>query len=163
YVAEGLLRAEGFTEVQYVEVPAEGAGAPGALGAGQADLGMNFAGPFILRVDAGEPLVLLAGVHVGCFELFGTDQVRSIRDLKGKTVAAGDLNTAPVFFAILGMYVGVDPRTDLNLVLASPNEGMQLLADGKIDAYLAFPPGVQEFRAKHIGHSVVVSALDRPW
>jgi NitT/TauT family transport system substrate-binding protein len=38
-------------------------------------------------MDSGEPITLLAGVHAGCFELFGMDRVRAIRDLKGKTVA----------------------------------------------------------------------------
>ena len=40
---------------------------------------------------------------------------------------------------------------------------MQLLAEGKIDAYLGFPPDPQEFRAKQVGHVVVNSTLDRPW
>ena len=37
------------------------------------------------------------------------------------------------------------------------------MADGKIDAYLGFPPEPQELRAKKIGHVVVNSAVDRPW
>jgi NitT/TauT family transport system substrate-binding protein len=40
---------------------------------------------------------------------------------------------------------------------------MGLLAEGKIDAFLGFPPQPQELRAKQIGHVVVNSALDRPW
>ena len=42
-------------------------------------------------------------------------------------------------------------------------EAMQLLADGKIDAYLGFPPEPQELRAKNIGHVIVNSSVDRPW
>jgi hypothetical protein len=38
----------------------------------------------ILSIDSGEPIVILAGVHVGCFELFATERVRTISDLKGK-------------------------------------------------------------------------------
>jgi NitT/TauT family transport system substrate-binding protein len=40
---------------------------------------------------------------------------------------------------------------------------MVLLAEGKIDAFLGFPPQPQELRAKQIGHVVVNSAVDRPW
>jgi NitT/TauT family transport system substrate-binding protein len=47
---------------------------------------MTFVGPLLIRLDVGDPVVLLAGGHVGCLELFGTDQVRTIRDLRGKTV-----------------------------------------------------------------------------
>ncbi len=51
--------------------------------------------PFIIQIDAGEPIVLLGGVHAGCYELFGTDRVRTIRDLKGKTVAIPALEARP--------------------------------------------------------------------
>jgi NitT/TauT family transport system substrate-binding protein len=40
---------------------------------------------------------------------------------------------------------------------------MQLLAEGKIDALMGFPPVPQELRAKKIGHVIVNSGIDRPW
>src|SRR5207253_744478 len=40
---------------------------------------------------------------------------------------------------------------------------VRLWADGKIDAFLAFPPEPQELRAKKIGRVVVNSGTDRPW
>ena len=40
---------------------------------------------------------------------------------------------------------------------------MQLLAEGKIDAFLGFAPDPQELRARKIGSVVVNSAVDRPW
>src|SRR5438477_8078595 len=40
---------------------------------------------------------------------------------------------------------------------------MQRLAEGQIDAFMAFPPFAQELRAKQIGRVVVDSAVDRPW
>jgi len=59
--------------------------------------------------------------------------------------------------------VGLDPRKDIKWVKHSADESMRLLADGRIDAYLGFPPNPQEFRAKKIGRVVVNSAVDRPW
>src|SRR5205807_7120760 len=86
YVAEELLQGEGFTEVQYVTK--EDSGGPyTALASGEADLTLLFSGPLLIQMDTGAPVVVLAGVHVGCFALFGTEQVRAIRDLRGKTVA----------------------------------------------------------------------------
>jgi NitT/TauT family transport system substrate-binding protein len=38
-----------------------------------------------------------------------------------------------------------------------------MFADGKIDAFLGFPPEPQELRARHIGHVIVNSSVDRPW
>jgi NitT/TauT family transport system substrate-binding protein len=34
---------------------------------------------------------------------------------------------------------------------------------GKIDAFLGFPPEPQDLRARHIGHVIVNTAVDRPW
>src|SRR5215831_440292 len=68
YVAKELLGAEGFTEIQYVEVsPTD---IPQAIGRGEADFSTNLALDLVLAIDAGVPVVGLAGVHVGCYELF---------------------------------------------------------------------------------------------
>jgi NitT/TauT family transport system substrate-binding protein len=160
YVAEELLRAEGFTEVQYVKLE----NTQKALASGQVDISMAFVAPSIIQVDTGAPLVLLGGVHVGCYEVFGTDQVRAIRDLKGKTVAVPELGSAHhLFLASMAAYVGLDPRQDITWVAHPPAESMRLLAGGKIDALVGFPPVPQELRTKRIGHVVVSSGLDRPW
>jgi NitT/TauT family transport system substrate-binding protein len=163
YVAEELLHGEGFTEVQYVK-HATGAEKGPALAAGEVDLTQIFSAPFLLRVEAGDPIVLLAGVHVGCFELFGTERVRAIRDLKGRTVAVSGLGgPSHVFIASMAAYVGLAPRTDIHWVAHPSAEAVRLLTEGKIDAFLAFPPVAQELRAKGIGHVVVNSSIDRPW
>ena len=39
----------------------------------------------------------------------------------------------------------------------------ELFDDGKIDAFLGFPPEPQELRARKIGHVIVDSSVDRPW
>jgi NitT/TauT family transport system substrate-binding protein len=163
WVAEELLRTEGFTDVQYV--PVQGTqGVERALASGEADIGGHFAAPVILRLEAGDPVVILGGEHVGCFELLGSERIRTIRDLKGRAVAIPTLDPAPyAFLASMAAYVGLDPRKDINWVKHRAGEAMQLLAEGKIDAYLGFPTEPQEFRAKKIGRVVVNSAVDRPW
>ncbi len=162
YVAGELLQGEGFTEVHHFQMEAQLS--TQALLSGEVDIVLNFVGPLLVRLDAGDPLVILAGGHVGCFELFGTDHVRAIRDLKGKTVAVPQLGSPhQLFLASMAAYVGLDPRKDITWVTHAPDEAMGLLAEGKIDAFLGFPPQPQELRAKQIGHVVVNSTLDRPW
>jgi NitT/TauT family transport system substrate-binding protein len=162
YVAEELLHGEGFTVVHYVQTEAV-LWTPAVL-SGAVDIVLNFVGPLLVRLDAGDPLVILAGGHVGCFELFGTDHVRAIRDLKGKTVAVPHLGSpAHVFLASMAGYVGLNPQQDITWVMHGQDEAMQLFAEEKIDAFLGFPPQTQELRARQIGHVVVNSALDRPW
>jgi NitT/TauT family transport system substrate-binding protein len=166
YVAEEFLRLEGFTEVQYVEVEVTELTRAiyRLLASGAIDVSMAFAPPFIIQVDVGAPVVLLGGVHVGCFELFGTERVHTIRDLKGKTVAVPEEGGVHhLFLASMAQYVGLDPRKDINWVMRPPAESIPLLAEGKIDALVGFPPVPQELRAKKIGHVVVNSAVDRPW
>jgi NitT/TauT family transport system substrate-binding protein len=157
YVAEDLLRGEGFTEVHYIQTTI------GRIGP-EVDIGITFAAPILIQLDMGDALVVLSGVHPGCFELFGTERVQTIRDLKGKTVAVPDLRTGPItFLASMAAYVGLNPRQDIHWVTHPCAAAMELLAAGKIDAYLAFSPDPQELRAKQIGHVVVNSATDRPW
>src|SRR5262249_37021392 len=162
-----LLAAEGFTEVQYVAVQSGGKGADltgSALVSDQVDLSMQFIGPSILQVDEGDPLVLLAGIQIGCFELFGTDRVRAIRDLKGKTVAAGRLGgSGHTFLASMTAYVGLKPATDITWVDRPDSEIFQLFTEGRADAMLAGPPRAQEARARKLGHVVVNTMTDRPW
>jgi NitT/TauT family transport system substrate-binding protein len=163
WIAEELLRTEGFSDVQYL--PVQGTqGVERALASGEADLGGHFAAPVILRLEAGDPVVMLGGEHIGCFELLGSERIRTIRDLKGRAVAIPALDPAPyAFLASMVSYVGLNPNKDINWVKHRAGEAMQLLADGKIDAYLGFPTEPQEFRAKKIGRVVVNSAVDRPW
>jgi NitT/TauT family transport system substrate-binding protein len=161
YVVEELLKTEGFTNVQYVELPDNVY--PG-FAAGKIDITMAFVAPFIIQMDAGVPIVLLGGVHAGCYELFGTERVKAIRDLKGKTVAVPDLGSAHhVFVASMAAHVGMDPKRDINFVIHPAAESIELLAEGKIDALMGFPPVPQELREKKIGHVIVNSGLDRPW
>jgi len=162
-MADVLLAAEGFTQVEYVRVGGAGAAVQG-LTAGEIDLGLVALPVPILRIDAGAPLVVLGGVHAGCFELFSSDRVRSIRELKGKAVAIPGLGSNHhAFAAMIAAYVGLDPRTDLDWQVHPGPEAMRLLAEGKVDGFIGFPPEPQELRAKRIGRVLLSTTTDRPW
>lgn len=161
YVVKELLPSEGFTDVQYVFT---GVYPYPGLSSGAIDIALAFVAPFLVELEAGAPITLLAGVHVGCFELFGTGAIRAIRDLKGKSVGVPHLGLAHhLFLASMLAYVGLDPRKDINWVTHDPAESANVLDRRKVDALMAFPPVPQELRAKNIGHVIVNSAVDRPW
>jgi NitT/TauT family transport system substrate-binding protein len=163
-VAGELLPAEGFTDVQYEDLSQPTTGALTGVASGAADLGITFSGPTILQLDAGDPVTVLAGIHPGCFELFGTDRIRSLKDLKGKRVAVISKGSSPhVFLSAMLAHVGLDPRKDVDWVTRPRAESVEMLREGKVDAYMGFPPEPQELRARKIGHVVVNSATDRPW
>jgi NitT/TauT family transport system substrate-binding protein len=163
YIAEELLRAEGFADIRYVAAPG-GVAAAEVTTRGEADFLLTFAAPLLIPMDAGEPLTVIAGAHVGCFELFANDAIHRIADLKGKSVGVQALGSSNhVFLASMAAYVGLDPNRDINWVTSSSPKPKELFVEGKIDAFLGFPPEPQEMRARNIGHVIVNSALDNPW
>jgi NitT/TauT family transport system substrate-binding protein len=168
HIAGELLQSEGFTDVQYAQVN-PGASIYEVLASGGADISMAFGAPVILRIDTGKPLILLSGLHVGCLELFGNERVRTIRDLRGKTVSIPGLGSAPhIFLASMAAYVGLDPNKDITWVThlwaAHPTAELgRLLAEGKFDAIMTAPPRSLVLREQRMGHVVVNMTTDRPW
>jgi NitT/TauT family transport system substrate-binding protein len=163
YVADELLRAEGFTDIRYVEaVP--GAASALATARGEIDFTTNFSPPLLAAIDAGEPITIVAGEHVGCFELFAREGIRGIPDLTGRTVGVQAVHSSQyMFVAGMASHVGLDPAKDIRWVTSSSPQPMELFAEGKIDAFLGLPPEPQELRARNIGHVIFNSATDRPW
>ncbi|MEK6210248.1 MAG: ABC transporter substrate-binding protein [Pseudomonadota bacterium] len=162
YVAEELLRLEGFTEVEYVEMDPTGTQ---MLFENRADIGNSPPAEALPYLDAGKPLVLLAGIHGGCYELFANERIRALRDLKGKRVAVTAIGSSEYYFvASMVAYVGMDPRQDIDWVSGETFDGtMRLFIEGKADAFLGFPPQPQELRAKKIGRVILNTGQDRPW
>ena len=160
YVSDELLRVEGFTDIRYVEVPVTGIAQ--AIGRGEADLSTTEATYLIQSIAGGAPVVVVAGLHVGCYELFAQHNIRRVSELKGKRVAAGD---GPNLFSVIAAQVGLDPATDIHYASSTDPaiDPLELFAHGKIDAYLGFPPHPQELRARRVGHVLVSTAIDRPW
>ena len=166
YVAEDLLRAEGFTEIHYIGNQETTTGVPGAraMSAGEFDIGMAFAAPLVMALDSGIPVVLLGGVHVGCFELFAAEGIRSVVDLRGKTIAMPGVGSVPhTFLSSIATSVGLDPGKDIKWVERPYSEAKGLFVEGKVNAFLAFPPDGLDLRARRIGNVILTSALDRPW
>jgi len=160
-VAEELLRAEGFTEIVYVDTPAR-VGSAKAI-ADRVDFTLSFAVNHILAIDAGAPITVLGGVHIGCYELFASEGIRTITGLMGKSVGLDA--AAPALLSLLAAEVGLDPEKDIRWVTgADPSvHPLELFAAGKIDAYLGLPPEPQILHARKVGHVILRTAVDRPW
>jgi NitT/TauT family transport system substrate-binding protein len=78
---------------------------------------MNYASNFVKAIDAGKPIALLSGLHVGCLELFAGDSVRTFADLKGKCVGIQALGSTPhVLLTLIAAEVGLDPERDIRWV-----------------------------------------------
>jgi NitT/TauT family transport system substrate-binding protein len=169
--AEELLRAEGFTDIRYVDVTeahirradAANSGAVADMIAhGEVDFGRDFAPSQVLGMNAGAPITILAGLHLGCFEVFGKDEIRTLADLKGRTVGRA-YSTDELLLKIMFGLIGLDPTRDIRWVASQSIQPMELFIEGKIDAFLAVPPLLQQVRAGNIGHVILSSITDRPW
>ena len=131
---------------------------------GKADFAQSYAANFLKQIDAGDPITLLSGVHVGCFELFANEAIHGVHDLKGKTVgvqAIGSLGNTLVL--MMAAQVGLVPDKDIHWVADPAVKPIELFIHGKIDAFLGFPPEPQDLRARHIGRVILNSATDHPW
>jgi NitT/TauT family transport system substrate-binding protein len=163
FVAEQLLYAEGFSEVRFIDAPST-AEVNDAIARGRIDFNLHFASQFVSAIDAGTPITILAGVHVGCFELIANDTVRTMNDLKGKSVGVERLGSSThLFVSVMAAHVGLDPMKDIRWVTDPGAKPSQLFMDGKVDAFLGTPPEPQELHARNIGHVIFSSAVDRPW
>jgi NitT/TauT family transport system substrate-binding protein len=118
WVAQELLRLEGFTDIRYVDFTeadvrkAEAANTqPGAemSARGEADFTILNTAQLATTLDAGVPITVIGGVHAGCIELFASKNVRSIADLKDKTVGLRWAGPDKGFVTSMASYVGLDP------------------------------------------------------
>ncbi len=161
YIAEALLHGEGITDVRFVD---KGTGPDSSdwLQHGEIDFDFNFPPAYIRSIAKGAALKVVAGMHVGCLELIANEHVRSVAELKGKKVGISEANSIPhLLLMIIAANVGLDPAKDIEWV-TSPSS-LDLLAEGKIDAFLATPPEPQIARDRKIGHVILNTAVDRPW
>jgi NitT/TauT family transport system substrate-binding protein len=164
-VAEALLRREGFTDIRYVDVT-ESDNVPGMvphmITRGEVDFGRSFAPDMVIGMDVGAPITILAGLHSGCFEIVGRDDIQRIADLKGRTIGISVEGDKPLL-TIMTRLVGLDPDKDISWMISPTLSLPELFREGKIDAFLAVPPVLQKARERHIGHIVASSITDHPW
>jgi NitT/TauT family transport system substrate-binding protein len=163
YLAEEFLRFEGFTELEYLPVGTRVG--LNAVADGRADITMWNAPELVFHLDAGKPIVVLAGVHGGCYQVFGHDRVRAIRDLKGKIAAIHYFGGGDhVLLSTMLAYVGIDPRREVQWITGRDMlNAMELFVDGKADAFVGFAQEPAELRAKNVGRMIINTAQDRPW
>jgi NitT/TauT family transport system substrate-binding protein len=125
-----FLRAEGF-DVLYLASDA-GINQAKAIADGEIDLTLHFASSLLVPIHAGEKITVIAGVHVGCFELLATERIRTIADLKGKMVGVDSLGSARhLFISTMAAYVGLGPAKDIIWVTSPAVTPAELFVDGK--------------------------------
>jgi NitT/TauT family transport system substrate-binding protein len=163
YIAGELMRADGLTDVRYVEAD-RGVDSSEWIARGETDFDLNYPPNQIRSIDAGVPIKVLTGLHSGCLELIANDSIHSITDLRGKRIGVTIFNSsAHTWLVLMAAYVGLDSVNDIQWVESEKATPAEFFVEGKIDAFLAAPPNAQKMRAQKIGHTILDNAVDRPW
>ena len=118
----------------------------------------------VTGVDSGDAVTGLAPIHVGCLELIASESVRTIADLKGKSVGVEGIGSSDHLFAVVtAAHIGLDPVKDITWVVSESPTPAELFAKGKLDAVVGSAPIPQDLRARRLGHVLASSTLDYPW
>jgi NitT/TauT family transport system substrate-binding protein len=166
-LAKEFLLEEGFKDIQYVRVSNT---TTEWLTSSVAEFSTGYGNLIAANVDTSLPILALAGVHPGCFEIFATPGISTIRDLRGKTIAVNAANASDQFygfFSILLAYVGVDPRAEVNFIQIGPdlNALRDAFLDGRSQAFIApaaFGP-LLRLNPKNPGKVILDTTMDKPW
>jgi NitT/TauT family transport system substrate-binding protein len=161
YVLKEFLGVEGFSDVHYVNV-GPGRADVSMVGQGDLDFDITFAGAIVHELDSGLPLTALGGLHVGCYELFAREPIRTISDLKGRSVALINPNSGEhLYLSIMATDIGLNVKKDIDWAFGP--DAMERFIAGAADAFLGFPPQPQELRARGLNRVILNTVRDLPW
>ena len=163
YLAEQFLAMEGFSRWDYLPV---GSRTPvDALASGKVDMALWNTPELLPHLDSTRNLVVLAGVHGGCYQLFVHEGVRAVTELKGRRAAVHYLGSGDhVMLSTMLAYVGIDPQQHVTWITGKDmRNAMDLFAERQADAFVGYAQEPAELRQRKAGQVIVDTAQDRPW
>jgi len=158
--SEAFLQQEGFTRTEIL--------AGRQLASGRVDIDVAFSVFDIAQLlESGLRIVLFAGLHPGCIEIWAQPGIRSLQDLRGRTLVVrsrtlGDFGYS--YTAIALKHAGIDPA-QVNWVVQPDANPVNLFLEGRNDAVLATTVGTAALHADpaNRGHVIHNQLMDRPW
>jgi len=92
--------------------------------------------------------------------LVGKATIKSVKELKGKTIGVGSYGSTPDIIArMVVKHYGVDPETEIKmLALGSDSARLTALKEGVVDAIIVAPP--VDFEGKKMGFNILSRAGD---
>jgi NitT/TauT family transport system substrate-binding protein len=166
WLARDLLRSEGFIDVTYVPTSFT---TRGWLTDDLADVALAHPEFMIATIDAGLPLMILAGLHTACLEVWTDDSITSFSGLRGRRISVRVADKSDQFFAYFATllaWIGIDAK-DVHFVQAGIGNYPGMVAaftEGRAEAVLA--GGVEGPRLRQIkarGHVLLDTMIQKPW
>ncbi len=168
WLAKDYLREEGFTDITFVPTPFT---SRDWITNRLADFACAHPEFVVGTIDDGLPLVVVAGLHSGCLELWVRDGIANYRDLRGKRISVRVRDISDqfyAFFATLLGYIGI-ALTDVQFMAATgPNDYAGMISaftEGRADAVLAGAAQGPILRRlpRPPGHVILETMTEKPW
>lgn len=146
--------AMGYFEEEGIDVTFEtsyGTSDVRMIASGQGDFA--YPSPYIQLMAHEEDLPIISVYQVDVRNIFGfsvlpDSDIKTIADLKGKTISLGDPAWTSISDPML-IHAGLDPATDVEYVVAGENRA-QMVAEGELDAVLTWEKEYQLWDAQGI-------------
>lgn len=92
--------------------------------------------------------------------LVGKPAIKSVKELKGKTIGVGSYGSTPDIIArMVVKHYGIDPETEIKMIaLGSDSARLTALKEGVVDAIIVAPP--VDFEGKKMGFNILSRAGD---
>ncbi len=121
---------------------------------------------WIKPIEQGLNVRLVAGIHNGCIQLVvpNNSSIRSIKDLKGKTVGVEAIGGGPmILLAIELKKAGIDFKKDVSWKAYPGPQMEQAVEKGEIDAIGIWDPWGEVALQKNTYRRIFSSSIDKPY
>jgi len=164
YLATEFLRMEGFREVEHVAWTS-GKAEEEMLADGEIDLTATPIWDPIKQIDLRAPVTILGGLHAGCIEVFASERIAGLKDLRGaRILTSGEISLNRNFLMTVLAYIGIDPHSEVEWVYDSDRTRWpDMLIGGEVDVVSAFTALNYILRERKAGHVILNTTLDDPW
>jgi NitT/TauT family transport system substrate-binding protein len=162
-VEKGFFREEGL-DVELVRC--EWATYKDALALGRYDVTHHLLMYFLKPIEQGMDVKFTGGVHRGCLRVqaAANGPIRSVQDLRGKTIAVPGMGTPPFMFASRVLAAnGIDPSRDVNWRVYPAGELGLVLDRGLVDAVANSEPVGSLLLADGKVRNIADQAKDAPY
>src|SRR5687767_3521107 len=162
-VEKGFFKEEGL-DVEMVRC--EWATYKDALALGRYDVTHHLVMYFLKPIEQGMDVKFTGGVHRGCLRVQAKADgpIRTVQDLRGKTIAVPGMGTPPFMFASRVLAAnGIDPSRDVNWRVYPGGEQGLVLGRGLVDAVANSEPIGSLLLAEGKVRNIADQAKDPPY
>jgi len=131
-----------------------------ALVSGDVDYSTLIGSAIVANLKGARVKMIACSLDRTPLSLVSRAEIRSVRDVKGKTIGVGSYGSTPDIIArMVVKHFGIDPETQIKLLaLGSDAARLTALREGVIDVMIVAPP--VDFEAKKLGYNIISRAGD---